>query len=210
MSAKTALSAVLALSSSLLAAPALAKDLGSYGETFEIGEEDLLHQIARKLSEMQGDGTLARMETDFVERAKAKILRPTPVAGLSPATSDRSWTYDPSWTAPEDIYGPEGQLIILAGSVINPLDAYRMRQPLLLFDGDDPAQVAWAEAELLAAPGGVKLILVSGAPLELEQAFERPIFFDQKGLITSKFGISHTPARISQDGRLLKVEEIAP
>jgi conjugal transfer pilus assembly protein TraW len=198
---------VLVLSFSCSAA---AKDLGVYGETFPITEEDLLHQIERRLREMRASGELGKLEEEFVDRAKARILRPDPVAGMARTLEPRRWTFDPSWTAPEDITDTEGRLIIAAGQKINPLDAAPMRTPLLLIDGDDPEQVGWALTETARSPWGAKIILVNGAPFDLEKAILQPVYFDQRGLITSKFSIRAVPAKFSQAGRLLQVEEVLP
>jgi len=204
---RAALLAALALSFNWSAS---AEDLGVYGETFEITEEDLLHQIQRRLGEMRANGELDRLEDEFVDRAKAKIIRPDPVPGITRTVEPRVWTYDPSWTAPEDITDTEGRLIIAAGQSVNPLDAVTMRTPLLLVDGDDREQVDWALAQADASIWGAKLILVNGAPFELEQEIQQPVYFDQRGLITGKFGVTSVPAKISQEGRMLRVEEVAP
>lgn len=190
--------------------PSVANDLGVYGEIYPITEEDLLEQIQRRLGEMRASGELDRLEEEFVDRAKAKIVRPTPVLGITHTVEPKSWTYDPSWTAPHDIADQEGRIVIAAGQTINPLDVTAMRTPLLLIDGDDELQVEWATRQSVSAPWGVKIILVNGAPFELEQDLQEPVYFDQEGLITTKFGIRQVPAKISQDGRMLRVEEILP
>ncbi|MEO1188175.1 MAG: type-F conjugative transfer system protein TraW [Pseudomonadota bacterium] len=187
-----------------------ANDLGVYGEIYPITEEDLLEQIQRRLGEMRASGELDRLEEEFVDRAKAKIVRPTPVPGIVHTVDPREWAYDPSWTAPQDIADQEGRIIIAAGQTINPLDVTAMRTPLLLIDGDDETQVEWATRQSMSAPWGVKIILVNGAPFELEQDLQEPVYFDQEGLITTKFGIRQVPAKVSQDGRMLRVEEVVP
>lgn len=204
---RAALSAALVLSFEMSVS---AEHLGTYGETFAIAEEDLLAQIQRRLTEMRTTGELDRLEQEFASRAKAKIKRPTPVFGIAHTSEPRSWIYDPSWTAPEDITDTEGRLVIAAGQTVNPLDAVRMRTPLLLIDGDEPSHVDWAVEQRAAAPWGVKIILTNGAPFELEKIVQEPVFFDQEGLITSKFGIGAVPAKVSQVGRMLQVEEMLP
>jgi conjugal transfer pilus assembly protein TraW len=204
---QTALSVALVLSFEISAS---ATHLGIYGETFEISEEDLLEQIERRLSEMRASGELDRLEREFADRAKAKIKRPVPVLGITHTVEPRIWSYDPSWTSPEDIHDTEGRLVIAAGQTVNPLDAVRMRTPLLLIDGDEASHVDWAQRESELSPWGVKIILVNGAPFELEKTIQQPVFFDQEGLITTKFGIRSVPAKISQSGRELHVEEVLP
>lgn len=202
-----ALSAALVLS---FEAGASGEHLGTYGETFEIAEEDLLAQIARRLNEMQISGELDRLTEEFATRAKAKIKRPVPVAGISHTVEPRQWRYDPSWTAPEDIRDTEGRLVIAAGQTVNPLDAAAMRTPLLLIDGDEGPHVEWAKRQSELSPWGVKIILTNGAPFELEKTIQQPVFFDQEGLITTKFGIRSVPAKISQSGHELQIEEVLP
>ena len=204
---QTALSVALVLSFEFTAS---AEYLGTYGETFEISEEDLLTQIKRRLTEMRESGELTRLESEFADRAKAKIRRPVPVLGITHTAEPRTWTYDPSWTSPEDIRDTEGRLVIAAGQTVNPLDAVRMRTPLLLIDGDNQAHVNWAQRESDLSPWGVKIILVNGAPFELGKTIQQPVFFDQEGLITTKFGIRAVPAKISQSGRQIRVEEVLP
>lgn len=189
---------------------ASAEHLGTYGETFEISEEDLLAQIKRRLTQIRESGELARLESEFSERAKAKIKRPVPVLGITHTAEPRVWAHDPSWTSPEDIRDTEGRLVIAAGQTVNPLDVVRMRTPLLLIDGDETSHVDWATRQSDLSPWGVKIILVNGAPFELEKTIQQPVFFDQEGLITTKFGIRSVPAKISQSGRQLQVEEVLP
>ncbi len=44
----------------------------------------------------------------------------------------------------------------------------------------------------------MKIILVKGAPLDLQQRFCQEVFFDQFGVITTKLGIKHVPAMAFQ------------
>jgi len=47
----------------------------------------------------------------------------------------------------------------------------------------------------------MELIKTSYAPDEC-------IYFDQAGVLTTKYELEHTPVRITRDGRVLKVDEI--
>jgi len=51
-------------------------------------------------------------------------------------------------------------------------------------------------------------ILVKGSPFELEEKKERPVYFDQGGALSEKFGIRSIPCRITQQGEKLLIEEI--
>ncbi|HDC4621210.1 TPA: type-F conjugative transfer system protein TraW, partial [Enterobacter asburiae] len=90
---------------------------------------------------------------------------------------------------------------------VNPLDKVPFSQVLFVIDGDDKEQVNWARQQL-AGQTSVKVILVNGNIKETSDALNERIYFDQSGVLTRKFGFEHIPARISRDGRVMKVEEI--
>lgn len=57
-----------------------------------------------------------------------------------------------------------------------------------------------------------RVILVGGSHFkikeELGREHEDKVYFDQNGELTSKFGIKASPAIVTQDGLILKIEEI--
>ena len=191
----------------LLALPASvqARDYGQRGAMFPVIERDLLEQIHTRLAQMEKSGETARLNQELKRRTIARVNRPDPVVGLIRAHESRSWPFDPTITLAADVRGAKGELIHAAGTRVNPLDSVKLRGDLLFFDGDDPAQIAWA----LRQDPNAKLILVKGAPLELMKARQRRFYFDQGGNLTEKFGIRAVPARVRQNGRVLEVSEIA-
>ena len=50
--------------------------------------------------------------------------------------------------------------------------------------------------------------LVKGKPLDLEAKEKLPTYFDQFGSLTHKLKIKHVPAKVTQEGLQLKIEEI--
>lgn len=183
-----------------------ARDYGQQGTTFPVVEVDMLAAIEAKLRAAQATGRIAAMQRDMQVRANARVRRPAPVAGISPARERRTWTYDPTITVQQDISDGRGRLIIARGTRVNPLDKVPMRTSLVFIDGDDPAQVRWAIGSTTAL--NAKVVLVKGAPLALMDATQRRIYFDQGGKISGKFGITHVPAVVEQAGRTLKVTEM--
>lgn len=192
----------------LLAAPlAQARDYGQQGTVWPVVEPDLLAQIAGRLAFLDRTGAIARLNEDLKRRTIAKINRPTPVEGLGLASSTRSWTFDPAIAVNTDLKDDKGRLIVAAGTRVNPLDTVSLRAPLVFIDGDDGTQVDWA----LARFGGpaAKLILTSGAPLELMKARQHRFWFDQGGTLIRHFAIRALPATVEQKGRVLVVTEQA-
>ena len=181
-----------------------AKDLGVYGETFPITEENLLEVIRKKLANMEANGSLAQDQKKIAQKVREKILKPSPLKGLIKTQTPRQWFYDPSMTVESDIKDHKGNLIASKGDVINPLDRVSWGTPLLFLDGDDPEQVDWAETQHVLA----KWVLVKGSPVDLEEKLKRPVYFDQAGMLLNKFGIQQVPCRVSQKDKKLLVEEL--
>lgn len=188
--------------------PALhARDYGVMGQTFPIVETDLLATIQGKLQSMQANGGIGRMQEELKAKATERVRRPQPVAGITRATAARQWNYDPSIVVDNDIRDHKGNLIAAAGQRVNPLDFVQFNQELVFLDGDDEAQLAWAVKRW---PNGskVKIIFVSGSPFDLMKKYQRRFFFDQKGQLTAKFGIAHTPAVVRASGKVMRIEEV--
>ena len=198
----------LCLTLASLAAPlpcseAFAKNLGVRGQVWEIRETDLLTYLKGKASAFEESGKLAKWQDDAKARARPYVETPNPVTGITRATVERSRLFDPSITVRKDILDHEGRVIAQAGTTINPLDYLPLSSDLLFIDGNDADQVAWA----LGIKTKNKIILTSGPVANLMRHHKRPLYFDQKGLITDRFGITTVPATVTQEGRALRVRE---
>lgn len=178
------------------------KDYGVRGHIFPIIEESLLEVIMTKLTVAEQNGILATMQEQFKNKVIQKISSPTPVQNLHKATKNQSWRYDPTFSQKSDIKDQNGKILVAAGTTINPLDKINWGEPLILIDGDDQEQIAWAKSNK------GKLVLTKGNPIELGKKLNRPVFFDQAGILTKHFKITAMPTIIAQEGRLLKIREI--
>jgi conjugal transfer pilus assembly protein TraW len=178
-------------------------DCGAHGHVFEIKEVSLLAEIMDKLLAAQEDGKLEDLNKQFVDKARKKILRPTPVSNIVKAKTNRSWTYNPVFTQSTDIKDDQGQIIIKGGTKVNPLDKFSWGEPLIFIDGDDQEQVDWAKDKI------AKIVLISGAPFDLGNELKRPVYFDQGGILCRKFKIEAVPAIIEQQDKMLIVREVA-
>lgn len=199
-------SALVILCSLTLSSAGQASDHGVVGQTFPIIETDLLSVIEQRLTKLQASGGIDRMNAEFARRAEAKVRRPTPVAGITPATQARVWAFDPTIVIEKDVKDQKGNYVARAGQTVNPLDFVAMHQALVFVDGDDKAQMEWATSQYSDLKA--KIILVSGSPIEEMTARKRRFYFDQEGRLTGKFGVRHTPAVAEQDGKVIKVSEI--
>lgn len=195
---------VLFLGSILLCVAAYGKDCGTYGHTFEIQEPDLLKQIEGQLTTLEQNGMLTPHNDLLVKKSKQRLQRPDLVHGITKATSAREFNYDPSITVPYDLKDHQGKVFHRAGTRLNPLQFHSLSHLLVFINGDDLAQVAWVKTNYAAA----KVILVQGSPFDLMEQWDKPVYFDQGGKLTSKLGVKHVPAVVKQEGLTLKISEI--
>jgi conjugal transfer pilus assembly protein TraW len=187
--------------------PAAAQDLGTFGTTFPIQERSLLAVIQEKLQALQANGWLEKHQQQINKQIKKTLYRPIPVQGLKTTTKARSYLFDPSIVITSDIKDHEGRIIQTKG-VINPLKTVSLTKALLFINGDDEPQVSWALTQYRDAQNKPKIILVAGSPLKLTEQHDIPFYFDQSGVITKKLGFIQVPARVTQKGLFLLVEEV--
>ena len=175
------------------------KDFGTKGYLFEIEEEDFQKYIQNKLTSFSAEKE-EEIKAKFIE----KIKTPEPVSGLTKAFEYKYFYFDPTITVKEDIVDHQGTIISKKGTVINPLDTVALTEELLFFDATDEEQLNWAKTHSPLS----KWILVKGSPIKLEKELKKSVYFDQFGLLKKKLGFESIPTKVSQEGRLLKIEEI--
>lgn len=192
--------------------PAAAKDLGAYGATFPVIEQDLLTVLLTRLKAAEASGKMETLNRAFVARVKAKLNRPPPVAGIDHTVQPRDWLFDPSITVPRDFADQSGRVFAHKGDVINPLDRLPAFNRVLIFvDGDDEGQVRFAIRRARRdAREKAYIVLTSGAPVELMRREQVEMFFDQDGSLSRHFGVTHVPAVVERAGRSLRVSEVRP
>ena len=181
-----------------------AKDFGVVGQTFEIEEVDMLEFIKARLSQMERTGVLAQKQSEM-NRLGEYVNASTPVEGIIGTTNPKTWVFDPSYILQEDIKDQDGDIIHKKGTVVNPLDTVALPQHLLFIDGNSKEQVDYA---LNYSRSDIcKIILVKGAPMDLMKRHKERTYFDQKGILTGRFGITQAPALVKQKGNRLLIEE---
>lgn len=209
------LRSAIALTVALGVAPAMnasaqEKDVTRFGPTYEIVEPDMLEDILARMQEKQDSGEALRIQQEAADRAKARLLNPAPVEGITTARKKRVFTYDPTVVAHENILGPDGRILIPRGTRANPLEISDFGDPMFFFDARDPKQVKKAQALIKEYKGGIMPVLTGGSFVDLMKKWNRRVWYDQTGFITKKLGIRHVPALVTQEGNLLRIEEFVP
>lgn len=199
-----------------------AMDLGKQGATYEVAEEGFVSMIKGRLASLDLKGH----QEEMLQAARRQVLEPAPVVGLRATSESREFWYDPSFILTEDIKLPDGKILHKAGTKVNPLDHMAFDRELIFIDGRSKKQVEWLKTRLDGAEKKntqmivtqecqeefnnleIRIILVGGKILELQEDIGRTLYFDQVGELTNKFGIEQVPAIVVQDGKKLKISEI--
>ncbi|WP_218461056.1 conjugal transfer protein TraW [Rickettsia sp. TH2014] len=213
---------ILIICKVILIVEAHAMDLGKHGATYEVVEEGFVSMIKNRLSGLD----LQQHQEEMLQAARRQVLEPAPVVGLRATGEPREFWYDPSSTLTKDIKLPDGKILHKAGTTVNPLDHMVFDRELIFIDGRSKKQVEWLKARLDGAEQNntqmivtqerqeennnleIRIILVGGKILELQEDIGRTLYFDQAGELTNKFGIEQVPAMVVQDGKSLKISEI--
>jgi conjugal transfer pilus assembly protein TraW len=188
---------------------AQAASLGTIGPTYPIGEESALDMIMKKLREKERSGELKRLQEEAIRRSMGSIKNMQPVEGITTVRARSQRLIDPTVTYTKPVTTDDGRIVVPAGTKINPLDMTGLTKTLVFFDGRDPEQRA-AVGRLVAANGQLKVkpILVAGSWFDLTKAWKTQVFYDQKGTLSKRFGITAVPAVIRQQGKMLVLDEI--
>ena len=219
MKRRVVLSLVVSLSVSLFSTTSSAVDLGNISHTFPVVEEGFVAMIKRKLGNVDISSERLKME----RIARDRIENPPAVEGIKPATQDRVFYYDPTYTLEEDAVLPCGKVLYTAGTKVNPLDHMDLDRRMLFVDARVKTEVEWLKEQILDPAKREdnnkniedRIILVGGSVFKLKDELEligaehrEKVYFDQAGELTGKFEIKATPAIAQQEGRTLKIEEV--
>lgn len=185
-----------------------AECLGSIGSTYPIGEESALTMIMNKLQDKERSGDLKKLQTAAVKRSLHSIKSMPPGQNIETVTVRGERLIDPTVQYNKAITTDDGQIVVPAGAKINPLMITSLTKRLVFFDGRDPDQVDAVHQMIQRDSAKVKPILIAGSWLDLTRSWKQQVYFDQKGVLSERFGIQAVPSVISQQGDRLLCEEV--
>lgn len=185
-----------------------AEDTIRLGDTYGIAERDLLDVIRERTETAWRGDAGRRFRQVSQETTTAYVKRPVDLALLK-ATTPRRWTVDLSIVTEQAIMDDKGREIVAKGTRVNPLEVVTLSKPMIFLDADDADQVHWAQR--LCDKGLPKpvVVIVAGDRLELQARLQQPVYADQAGKLVKRFNIQAVPARASQLGHVLQLEELA-
>lgn len=174
-------------------------DLGVWGQLYNIQETNFYDLIAAK------QHVIEEKVRAVVERVKRDALFVKGYDFIKPAKVTRSFTVDPSYVLPYDIKNPiTGEILFAKGTKVDPTE-YAPFPKTIIINVSRKEEVDY----FLKNKDKFEVILVAYGDLgEFMTKFHRRAY-KLTSDIQSKFNITKTPSIIEQDGKLIKVTEVA-
>lgn len=171
------------------------KDLGVYGNLYPIEEVDLLAYIQERSKRINQEELNKKMREDFEHSLEVSL-------NVSEAKEVRTRYVDPSITVTSPVYDHKGHAVAPPGNV-NPLEKIQLTNTI----------VALKESQIGIIPGlkkSHKNLLVLLTDGNLPKAAEKigQMVYKADSHILERLGIKKVPSLITQEGVMLKVEEI--
>lgn len=168
---------------------------GASGPVYEAAEEDMFEALEEKAKESLRSGEWGREMAKIRERAMLAADRPE---GLPlPRSTRRTKTVEP---LPDRL--PEGHPLKAA------LADFERRY--LLVDATDPRSLRWAKETLAGTDPQrlrtLRVVLTNGSVREAGQSLGTRVWFDARGALSRRFGLTTQPALVTLSEKAITVE----
>lgn len=165
------------------------------GPVYEASEEDMLGALEEKAKETLRSGEWGREMAKIRERAMLAADRPEGVP--LPRSTRRTKTVEP---LPDRL--PEGHPLKAA------LADFERRY--LLVDATDPRALQWTKKTLAVTDPErlrtLRVVLVNGSVREAGESLGTRVWFDARGALSRRFGLSAQPALVTLTEKAITVE----
>lgn len=181
--------------------------VGNGGKVYEFAEKDILVEIRDSLDKNQDE---IKQKFEVAKKKTVEKMKHYRLDGLNvlpPAKADRVFYPDMTYVLEKEIVGPDGNVIYPKGYSYTITDYVSLPFEMVVFNADDPAQVAWVKAKKLNKKLGEVLMISGGSPVDAMKELKCPVYFALNKL-QQRFSLQHTPSRIVQIGSKIKVTEV--
>lgn len=182
-----------------------AESLGTYGRAYPIKERDAIEAMKDAVRQKLANGGKEQMIKGAQDRYLASLNNVTTPPGIQAARTNATRLVDLTETVPETITDGRGNVVAAAGTKINPLAIKPLTKKVFFIDARDQRQLDLVKQH---ASGNDKVILLGGSVFKANKYLKRMVYLDIPGL-HKRMQVRKLPSVISQQGQLLKVQEIA-
>ncbi len=178
-------------------------NLGTFGQTYQIAEQDALQEIKERVARLDPKKLLNRK---MMKKALQNYQPDMPF--LPRAHKDATRLVDMTYTLPFDIPDGKGGILYPKGYTFNPLEYVNYEKTLVVINGDDPGQVLWFSGSDYSKNIRTMLLLTGGSYYELGKKLDRPVFYANADII-HRFQLEAVPSIVRQRGKYMEVKEVA-
>jgi conjugal transfer pilus assembly protein TraW len=194
-----------------------AEDLGIKGQVYE-PDRDARDQMKDQIRAKQRSGELDKFWRNYRDKTVSAIKNPAPL-GIKSSYGFKTEIRDLKFTFQKDVRDEKNNVVVRAGTTIEPLKIQPLVTGLIFIDGRDQRQVDYAIARGRREP--LKIVLTAGSPFDLRVKYQDeiwrgsktiPFYFDQRKMIINtlqrNYGVdvNTVPVMLSQRGTQLAVE----
>ncbi|MDD2900322.1 MAG: hypothetical protein PHI31_16630 [Desulfuromonadaceae bacterium] len=177
-----------------------AKELGTFGMTYRIAEQDALAEIEERAKQVDWHKVLDKRKVENFQGPPDRVRLPR-------AKRNRSFPVDMTYTTEIDVPDGKGGILYPKGYTFNPLDYVTYPKTLVVIDGTDPEQVKWFAASEYDKRLDVTLLLTGGSFGAVSKRISRPLFYADRKIV-ERFKLKAVPSVVRQKGRMMEVLEI--
>ena len=197
MTVRTGATAILFL---LAVSAARAADIGTFGMTYRISEQDALVEIEERARQVDWHKVLDQRKVEDYQGPPERERLPR-------AKRNRSRLVDMTYTTEIDIPDGRGGTLYPKGYTFNPLDYVTYPRTLVVIDGTDPEQVKWFSVSGYDRRLDVMLLLTGGSFGAVSKKISRPLYYADRRII-QRLRVKAVPSVIRQKGRVMEVSEV--
>lgn len=187
--------------------PSYASDLGRYGNAYNIAEKDGEDQLRDAVQSKLSNGGQEKLLAGAQSRTYEYFNNLPPLPNIKPASKNNIRLENLTVVVNQDIRDTKGQIVVAAGTKINPLVIKPLTKKVYFIDGRDQKQL-----ELVKQTAGPRdsIILTAGSIFKVQDYLQRSVFIDQNpaGVLSTRMRIHVAPSIASQSGANLKIEEL--
>jgi len=177
-----------------------AKDIGNFGMTYRIAEQDALAEIEERARQVDWRKVLDKRKVENFQGPPERVRLPL-------AKRNRSFPVDMTYTTEIDVPDGKGGILYPKGYTFNPLDYVTYPKTLVVIDGTDPEQVKWFAASEYDKRLDVTLLLTEGSFGSVSKKISRPLFYADRKMV-DRLKLKAVPSVIRQNGRFMEVAEV--
>jgi len=181
----------------------LAKDLGKYGATYPIIEEDAISQLKKAIAKYDWE------KFKIKQKEKIKNFKPKDLVDLPVAKEDKVFKVDMTGAIKEDIIGRDGEVIYPKGYRYNPMEYVFMRRIIVFINGKDEKQIEWYKKSPYPTDMRTMLLITDGSYLDVRKKLNTLTVYYANREIIERMGIKAVPSVAVQKGTELEVQEYA-